>query len=558
MMVDAAGEVSRAIGPYRSAIDGILREVAGDPDAVWRVEAAYRSGASSSTQVAANVTTVSSGLGQSWQGPASSAYAGASQNLTGRLDHVQSTLSRQAEAMAQVAQAQLQARGGVEWALRGLDAAEKSLLAASRNLPPAAVPQLIQQAQQAGAQYQNAAVAQREGLAGVLRQAAASLNQAAAAPPAAPVNRQQQKRRAADLTDSETMYNWLYGCVVENELRLGPDGKRILEESRFKTVAGPRASMATPNQTTMLNAVGVLLKHPEFWQYANPPLTEDELKAAKRRMDRVQEVWDSANAAERVAAAKERAEVSAIEARDKARAALANAEAAANTPDASAAAQKKVADLRALLAQREDKVLKAEMAAGRAQLAAQPLIARPETVVNNRNMTDTGLTEGDLKNMILLGLRARVRYNRLNANEQAYMAKLEAGLGADNRVTEDIQRQGKRPIQGTLTTFVAAPGEDRAGWQRKAVDSLDLGKGSVGQRINQIATHGDHRLLTDSFLRAEMARIRQTAQSDDAVVEAMCRVNNGSGAKPEYINKALKCYRAKKAAAAAKAAAPGQ
>jgi uncharacterized protein YukE len=218
--VDASALVTRAIAPFRSAIDGILREVSGDPAAVQRVGETYRAGASSSTQVASNVTAVASGLSQSWRGPAGSAYAGASQDLTGQLSHVQATLNRQADVLAEVARAQIQARSAVEQARGGLDAAERSLLAASRSVSPAAVPELVRQAQLAGAQFQSSAAAQRDGLAGVLRQAAANLNQAAAQRPPGRRRPGQANRRPGQAGQAAGGFN-------EHHWRINPQGRNI-------------------------------------------------------------------------------------------------------------------------------------------------------------------------------------------------------------------------------------------------------------------------------------------------------------------------------------------
>jgi hypothetical protein len=552
-MADAAGEVVRTIAVYRAAIDGLFREIAGEPSTVQRAEATYRAGASSSGQAAKSVAAVSANLAESWQGTASSAYAGSSRDLTGRLDHVQSTLNRQAETMSQVAQAQYQARSGVESARRGLDAAEKSLLAAIRDLSPAAAPQLVRQAQQAGVQYHTAAMTERDRLADVLRQAAANLNQAAASP-VAPVVRRPQTRPAPALTDFQTMYDWLYGCIVDREVRRDKNGRPILVESGYKTVAGPRASMATPNQTTMLNAVGVLKAHPELRSLATPPITQAELDAAEKRMDRVRQVWEAATEAAR----KDRAEQRAIELRDSVKKELDAAEAAAKASNGTAAANAKVAELQTLLQQREASVAKAAAAAARANAAAQQFAARPERIINARNTAGTGLSDADLKNMLLTGYRARADYGRLTAVERAHMQTLERDLGNDIRVTADTYPSKGKRIAGTLSTFKEQPGEDRAAWQRKAVDDLDLGNGSVGRRINQIALHGpEHRVLTDAFLRDELTRIRRNAKTDEEVARKMAKANNGSGASADYINNVLSCYRRKKAAAA-KAAAPTQ
>lgn len=131
-------------------------------------------------------------------------------------------------------------------------------------------------------------------------------------------------------------------------------------------------------------------------------------------------------------------------------------------------------------------------------------------------------------------------------------------VGNDIRVTADTYPSKGKRIAGTLSTFKEQPGEDRAAWQRKAVDDLDLGNGSVGRRINQIALHGpEHRVLTDAFLRDMLTRIRRNAKTDEEVARKMAKANNGSGASADYINNVLSCYRRKKAAAA-KAAASTQ
>jgi GH24 family phage-related lysozyme (muramidase) len=218
LTVDASGLVSRVMAPYRMAINTILGQVTGDPASVRRAEVTYRAGVAASTQVATNVAAVSSRLAESWHGSASNAYAGASQDLTGGLDHVQLTLSRQADGMAQVLQAQAQIRGGVEQALRGFDAAQDALLAMSRNVHPGMVAPLLSQARSTAAAFHSAATAHRTSLARVLSEVAGSLDEAASAQPVFMAGRQ---RRKPKLTPQE-------------QARRAEERARLQEEERQK------------------------------------------------------------------------------------------------------------------------------------------------------------------------------------------------------------------------------------------------------------------------------------------------------------------------------------
>jgi hypothetical protein len=282
--IDASVLVANAITPYRGAIDGILGQVTGDPDAVLRAGQTYRAGANSSNQAATNVTTVSSGLAQSWQGPAGSAYANASQDLAGRLAQVQSTLTRQADVMAQVAQAQSQARSGVVQAQQGLAAAGGALIAASRNVPPEVVPQLVQRAQQAGVQFQNAAVAQRDGLAGVLRQAAGALNQAAQARPAAPRRGRGNAQRPAAAPAGAQHYRLNNDTVRLNDQMRDAVG-RLADEYHRRT--GADLTLTDGNRTPADQAARMYyrLTHPDgvhadpLWDYRNRRAVEQIRRA---------------------------------------------------------------------------------------------------------------------------------------------------------------------------------------------------------------------------------------------------------------------------------------
>lgn len=283
--IDASVLVVNAIAPYRGAIDGILGQVAGDPDAVLRAGETYRAGANSSTQVAMSVTTVSSGLAQSWQGPAGSAYASASQDLAGRLTQVQSTLTRQAGVMAQVAQAQSQARGGVAQAQQGLAAAAGALIAASRNVPVEVVPQLVQRAQQAGAQYQTAAVAHRDGLAAVLRQAAGALNQAAQAQPAARRQRRGNAQQPAAAQQGAAQHYRLNNDTVRLNDQMRDAVGRLADEYHRRT--GADLTLTDGNRTPADQAARMYyrLTHPDgvhadpLWDYRNRRAVEQIRRA---------------------------------------------------------------------------------------------------------------------------------------------------------------------------------------------------------------------------------------------------------------------------------------
>jgi hypothetical protein len=574
--VDASGSVSRVLASYSDAIGAISREVTGDPAAVGRAAEVYRSGATSSNQASTNVGAISSGLAESWIGSASDAYSGAAEKLTTRLAGVEAILGQQAASMRRVSEAQVQVQGQLANLAQGFQADGTNLLTSSRSVPPDAVPALEAKAHRIGAAYHEAAKGLKSSLAQVLAEEAAKLNQAPAATATAP------KQQPA-LTDEKTMYDWIYGCLFEREI-----GRRGLRESDARTVAGPRASMATPNQTIMSNAITTLGSRPDLWALAHPPLTRDELRAANTRLNTVAQLRELAEnrtaAATRAAATAQAAAKKLVDAKahlDATTVTAANlreqaqqlSQAAAGQPATSAAgrAAKHAADE---LAKAERQVLAARKqvatddaaaaAAAPAAVRARDSAADPEKFIDNNAtlISATGLDRNDVRNMQLTGLM--LRGGSLTADQQAQVAALEHSLGAANRVTMTAA-DGHRITTEAFATRTKWQGEDLAGWQRKGMNALvvDKNNGSVGERINEIATSDkEHRVLTDAFLKPVLAKARANHPTDeDAVVAAVAKANNSGTVKKvvnhkevkvPYWSEVLACYNAKKAAAAGK------
>lgn len=547
-MVDASGLVSSVLSPYQSAIGTVLQQVSGDPAMVRQAETSYRSGAASTTQVATDLTGVSSRLSGSWTGQASTAYSGASRNLSGRLDQVQLTLKQQADGLARVAQAQDQARTGVERALGGFTVAGTSLLQMSRQVHPSMVGPLVAQAQRTGAGYYGAAAAQRGSLAAVLSQVAAELKVAAS--PA--VVQRPDGTLPGTAPASDPVYDRIFGCIRDKELSAG--GKR--RESETPVAARVPASMATPNQTTIPNALDLLRNNPDLRRYAQPPITQNELNAAYERIRRIERLRALAENPQRAAAQAAHAEQVAIHNRDKAHALLDTREktaanlqgrwqelsqAAAGQPAASPAARAAArAAVAAQTAQRQVEVARASLSkfeqqaatASQAAIRARESAADPEKFVQH-NIAGTGLDPDDLRTMRLVGLK---RQGHLTRDEQAQMAALEQRPTVRDRVDAD-----------TLHTRRRWPNEDLYAWQRKGVNGLDpAGNGSVGERIKQIAESRNGLALTEPFLRGKLAEARRVHGANEAaIVRAVASANNND---PGYAPWIAACYQKKKAA----------
>ncbi|MEV6963757.1 hypothetical protein AB0M47_01495 [Hamadaea sp. NPDC051192] len=536
--MDASSQVYQVLRTYAQAISHVADEVAGEPAAIWQAEARYRGGAARLNQVSSDVSVVSARLSTTWSGPASDAYQGSSRSLAGRLDHSRQTLIRQADGLAQVAQAQARAQSGVAQTAQQFAAAADQLLAASRAAAPAAANALVAEAHDLGAACYNTALRDRDGYAKELSAVAAMLRQSTTAQP------------VPAMTDYETMYKWLYGCIVEREL--GKGGPR---ESAAKTTAGISASMASTNQTIMINAVDTLLSDKTgVLATAQSNLTRDELLKAKARMAVIAKAHAAAHAARTADA--QRTKVS--RQLDALREQLKIAE-RDNKP--TAGTQKSIDRQQADLQKLDSAIAR-----------ANDLQANPAKLVKEYPQATTGLDDADLKNMLLGGVRVRqynLRAEALRLRQQmkktgnpdlevqaAALERQALPLDQPAAALEKQLRDAGRPITvnaDSVKTLGVLGGEDKAAWQRKGVNALDLGNGSIGERINKVAVYGDHRLLADAYLRpiVAAARTRNPADEEKVVVQ-VAKANNAGNPFSQskraiaYAEEVRKCYLGKK------------
>ncbi|GIH21041.1 hypothetical protein [Rugosimonospora africana] len=557
-LVDASGTVLGMLTPYQQQLSTIIQQCTGNPTTVGQAAQTYAAGASGSTQVSGSVGDVSRVLAEAWQGPAATAYGTAAQGLQSRATDASHRLQLQADSMHRVAQSQQEIQGQLTDLANTFGSLGNQLVAASRAVPPAAVPQLQAQAQQLGTAYAQQATQLKQSLSTVLAQEAAKLKQAKAAQPATTA-------RPA-LPAFQQMYDWFYDCVQRQELgtKTAKDANGHLvttlnapRESRLRTVAGTPASMATRNQTTMANAV-TTLGYPQngaLLNQANPPLTPQELAAARTHMNNIA----AAQHATTAALVADQAVTAATTARDKAQKTLSTLTAQATqlsqSRPGSAASQAAVARQTAVLQQAQAKLNAKVQAAQQAAGPASALLANPAKFVQDHS--NTGLSQGDLQNMLLAGAAARDPA-KLTPADQAQVAALQQTLTAAGDLRVDA---------GTTKTLQEFRYEDLAGWQRLGVNNLDLGSGSVGQRIQDIAySDPDHRTLTDAALQKYLTDARAQynsgkLRSDDAVIQAAAKRQNGGNVpisktqKRPYPDIIVDCYNQKKQAVAKAAAA---
>jgi len=357
--------------------------------------------------------------------------------------------------------------------------------------------------------------------------------------------------------DIALMRQRILACVTQKET------SGNIRESEYPTVSGVKASMATPNQTTMINALTTLRNHPEIAAQAHPPLTKAEVEAADARtkatatlVGRAETVGTEtgrAATAERAARAKQAAAQQKYDQLARREGELSKAAtakihaaqgAAAGSALAKQAEQAKVALAKAHLATEAakkplaDTTAAATAAAERARLAGEAAAGNADSFVkyNAALMSQSGLSADDLKTMYLA---ARLR-RWTPANNQA-IAQLEKG---GSRITGEAMKTYRNGL---------IHGETVAGWQRLAVDKLDMGSGSVGKRINDLAIRNDPKAPADAFPltavrlnKAMDAVLKANGANERAIIEAVAKAQNAKEAG--YAADIWNCYQAKKSA----------
>jgi hypothetical protein len=264
-------------------------------------------------------------------------------------------------------------------------------------------------------------------------------------------------------------------CIGIWETNRGKDNPEP-KESSLDTVAGVHASMATIEQATMPYAISALKKYKSLRDKATPPLTMAELNSAEARCNAVSALLKS------VSKSSEKGE----------------------TPD--------------------------------------------EFIKNNTSaVAATGLSNDDVQMMFgALELRATLDTALIDANAAGKTAKEEAQKAKKtakqqkaaehaakkksiNESIDAIPAQKRLGLgKGSLTAYINKPknwGENRAGWQRKAVSLMP---NNVGNRIESVAVSDNGTALAipvvGSRVAAELAKM--PVPSLENIVKTVAQKNN--------------------------------
>jgi outer membrane protein OmpA-like peptidoglycan-associated protein len=285
---------------------------------------------------------------------------------------------------------------------------------------------------------------------------------------------------AAQLT-AEELTARIARCIGIWETNRGKDNPAP-KESALDTVAGVHASMATIEQATMPYAITALGKNKSQRDRANPPLTVKELNAADARaaavlslLSAVTAAWAQGRAPDDFIAAN-RALITATGLSDD--------------------------DVRTMF---RTEGLKAALAKARSEIDAAEQAAREKAARENK-------TEKQLA-----AAARSARQSALKAAIDAIAAADRLGLG-----------------EGSLRAYITTAtnwGENRAGWQRKAVDNMP---DNVGGRIQAVAVSEHGTALAIPTIRsrvdAELAKVPVPATED--IVRAVAQKNNPH--EPDY------------------------
>jgi hypothetical protein len=249
-------------------------------------------------------------------------------------------------------------------------------------------------------------------------------------------------------------------------------------ESGLQTTAGVPASMATIEQATMPYMVDALRQHAELRALATPPLTDAEIAAAQQRINAVDGLLSSVNAAS----------------------------AAGTTPDAfiqanaaqMTAAGMQDADVRTMFSA---VTLRGTVTAahGRVQAAADQAVA--EARAANPAIRPTEVS-------------------RIRQTTTTQQATQEAGA------IPAAQRLGISA--GSLATYIRSPatwGENRAAWERLAVQRMP---DSVGTRIQSVATAQQGTAVAGAVIRGRVdtALARTPTLTEEQLVTTVATQNN--------------------------------
>lgn len=280
---------------------------------------------------------------------------------------------------------------------------------------------------------------------------------------------------SAKLPSATELTTRIARCIGIWETNRGKDNPAP-KESSLDTVAGVHASMATIEQATMPYAITALKKHKELRNKAVPPLTMKELNAVEARCKAVVTLLKSVD----------------------------RASSKGDTPD---------------------DFIKNNTA---------PILA-------------TGLSNDDIKQMFkAVSLKSTLDKARTDAETEGKAAKLEAAKNKKNTKQQAAaertskQKSLKKSIkaipaadrlglgEGSLKAYARKPhswGENRAGWQRKAVSLMP---DNVGSRIEKVATSDNGTALATPVIkdRVDTQLAKTPVPSLEEIVKTVAQRNN--------------------------------
>ncbi len=275
--------------------------------------------------------------------------------------------------------------------------------------------------------------------------------------------------------DASELTTRIARCIGIWETNRGGD-QPAPKESALDTVAGVHASMATIEQATMPYAITVLKKNKALRGKANPPLTMKELTAAEAAAGAVVTLLSS----------------------------VANASAQGVNPDDFIRAKKALItatnlgndDVKTMF---RAVTLKGTLDKARADMDAAGQAAAQQAIQENK-------TKKEQESTVMTA-----RQHALRASLAAIPAQDRLGLG-----------------EGSLKAYINRPrnwGENRAGWQRKAVAGMP---DQVGARIEAVAVSDGGQALAIPTIRSRVdAELAKTpAPSTKDIVKVVAQKNN--------------------------------
>jgi len=279
----------------------------------------------------------------------------------------------------------------------------------------------------------------------------------------------------AGLPSADELTTRIARCIGIWETSRGGD-KPAPKESSLDTVAGVHASMATIEQATMPYAITALKSHKELRDQASPPLTMKELNAAEARCIAVNTLLSA------VATASSKGEVPDDFLKK-------NADAVASTGLSNEDVKRMFGAV----------TLKGTLETARATAEAEGKAAKGEAAEAHKTPKEQAAAERTAK-------QASVK-----TSIEAIPAADRLGLG-----------------EGSLKAYINKPGnwgENRAGWQRKAVVLMP---DKIGSRIETVAVSDSGTALaipvTKTRVNAELAK--KPVPSLEDIVKTVSQQNN--------------------------------